>query len=205
MLSNVTNTVMLTTKCSSGCTHCPFSNPALEKLFLAPANVQKIISQFTGRLTVISGGEPFEHPGISVILKNLSELKVPLRIATGGFLDLTPWMYQLKTLRLNGPLQGISMGTDVLSSRVNHSKWVPIWKNNICLLFEAQIPYSLTFSIETDLELTRLDLWKWQNLFDSKPEFIYLRYSQEDLLQEWIRKIQNSFKAVPIIQDKCFS
>lgn len=120
-------------------------------------------------------------------------------------MDLAPWINKLKLLsRPTGTLQGISMGTDVLSSRVNHSKWVPIWKNNIRLLFESQIPYSLTFSIGTDLELTQLDLWKWRDLFDSKPEFIYLRYSENDLLQGWIQKIQSSFEAIPIIQDNIF-
>jgi len=64
---------MLTTKCSSGCMHCPFSNPGLEKLFLAPATVQKIMSQSSEGLTILSGGEPFEHPEISEILKNLGE------------------------------------------------------------------------------------------------------------------------------------
>jgi len=146
MLSEIANTIMLTTKCSSGCTHCPFSNPDLEKLFLAPTMVQKIMSQSSDRLTVLSGGEPFEHPQISEILTNLSKQTTPFRIAIGGFVDLNPWINKLKHLNLLGSFLGISMRTDVLSSRVNHSDWVPIWKNNIQLFFEFQIPYSLTFS-----------------------------------------------------------
>jgi len=163
------------------------------------------MSQHPERLAVLSGGEPFEHPEISEILKNLSKQTIPFRIATGGFVDLTPWINKLKFLsRPTGTLQGISMGTDVLSSRVNHSKWAPIWKNNIRLFFESQIPYSLTFSIGPDLDFTRLNLWKWTDLFDGKPEFIYLRYSKKELLQEWLHKIQSNFEAIPIIQDDIF-
>lgn len=202
MSRNVANTIMLTTKCSSGCMHCPFSNPDLEKLFLTPTIVQRIMRQSPERLTVLSGGEPFEHPEISEILKKIGTESIPFRIATGGFVDLSPWINMLKFLsRPPGALQGISMGTDVLSSRINHSNWVPIWKNNIRLFFESQIPYSLTISIGSDLDFTRLNLWNWTGLFEGKPEFIYLRYDNNDLLHEWIKKIQNNFKAIPIIQD----
>jgi len=196
-------TIMLTTKCSSGCMHCPFSNPDLEKLFLAPTVIQKIMSQSLETLIVLSGGEPFEHPEISQILINLSKQTTPFRIATGGFVDLGPWISKLKLLsRPSGVLQGISVGTDVLSSRVNHSNWIPVWKNNIRFFFEFQIPYSLTFSVGTDLDFTRLNLWKWADLFDGKPEFIYLRYSNKNALQEWVQKIQDTFESVPIIQDE---
>ena len=36
------------------------------------------------------------------------------------------------------------MGTDVISSRVDHSHWVTTWKNNIQQLCQFQIPFSLT-------------------------------------------------------------
>jgi organic radical activating enzyme len=85
-------------------------------------------------LTVISGGEPFEHPQIFEILRRLSNQSNYFRIATGGFIDLTPWIDILKSLSYKkGTLQGISMGTDVLSTRVRHSRWVPTWRKNISL------------------------------------------------------------------------
>ncbi len=205
-MRKIANTIMLTTKCSSGCRHCPFSNPNLEKLFLTRSAVQKIASQLPSVLTVLSGGEPFEHPEISDILRDLSKQTTPFRIATGGFVDLTPWINQLKLIASpRRPLKGISMGTDVLSSRVNHPNWVPIWKNNIRLLVEFQIPYSLTFSIGTDLVFIHLNLWKWADLLDNKPEFIFLRYSHPSLIQKWIKKINNHFKGVLIIQDEAAS
>jgi hypothetical protein len=99
-------------------------------------------------LIVLSGGEPFEHPEIAEILMALNKQKKAFRIATGGFVNLNPWINNLKILSANGPLQGISMGTDVISSRVNHSNWVPVWKNNIKLFFEYQIPILLHFHLE---------------------------------------------------------
>lgn len=205
MTVETANTIMLTTKCSGGCSHCPFSNPDLEKLFLAPNIIETIINQSPGRLAILSGGEPFEHPMISDILTNLGKQTLPFRIATGGFIDLNPWIATLKHLsRIKGGLQGISLGTDVLSTRVTHSNWVPIWKNNIQLFFEFQIPYSLTFSIENDFDVTRLNLWDWADQFNGKPDFIYIRYSNDILLQKWMGPVIDSFKGIPIIYDNIF-
>lgn len=195
-------TIMLTTKCSAKCKHCPFSNPKLEHLFLDSEKVQNIVSQSVGKLTILSGGEPFEHAEISKILTGLSFQTNPFRIATGGFVDLTPWIEVLKVLsNSHGCLEGISMGTDVLSSRVDHSQWVPMWENNIRLFFQFKVPYSLTFTLDTDVDFFRFDLWKWSNFFQDTPKFIYLRYQQEALLNEWVKKIKGTFGNIPIIQD----
>ncbi len=203
MSGELASTVLVTTKCSGGCQHCPFSNPDLEKLFLAPKLIKTIMTQTASRLTVLSGGEPFEHPQISEILTDLGKQTNSFRIATGGFVDLAPWVDKLKFLsRPAGPLRGISIGTDVLSSRVDHSKWIPIWKSNIRLFFESQIPYSLTFTTGSDLDFSRLDLWKWTGLFEGKPEFIYLRHAQDDLLDEWVRKLKDTFGDILIIHDE---
>lgn len=161
------------------------------------------MSQLSGSLTILSGGEPFEHPEIAEILDTLGCQANPFRIATGGFIDLSPWIDQLCSLsRLRGPLEGISMGTDILSSRVDHSKWVSTWINNLQLFAKFQIPYSLTITLGSSLAFTRLDLGKWKALFEDKPQFIYLRHSREDFLDEWILNIRDVFGDIDIIQDE---
>jgi hypothetical protein len=175
----------------------------LEKLFLAPQTIQEIMHQTAAKLTVLSGGEPFEHPQITEILTEMAKQPHPFRIATGGFVDLSPWIEKLLTLSLaSGALDGVSMGTDVLSSRVDHSQWVQIWKENIRLLSKFQIPYSLTLTLGGNLDFIWLNLWKWTDSFDSMPEFIYLRYSRGDLLEDWIHKLQNTFGEIPIVPDE---
>lgn len=71
MSSEITTTIMLTTKCSAKCKHCPFSNLKLEHLFLDLETVQNVLSQSAGKLTILSGGESFEHAEISKILADL--------------------------------------------------------------------------------------------------------------------------------------
>lgn len=206
MTIEIANTILLTTSCSGGCAHCPFSNPNMEKLFLSPKQIQQIINRSNINLTVLSGGEPFEHPDISEILIFLSEKLTPFRIATGGFVNLSPWIDQLKYLyHRKGSFKGMSMGTDVLSRRVHHSRWIPNWKRNIQLLSESGIPYSLTLTLGYDLEFIHLNLLEWSNKFESKPEFIYLRYEEEILLQQWLQKIRITFLDSPIIQEQLMS
>ncbi len=77
---------------------------------------------------VLSGGEPFEHPEILKILTSLPEVTTPFRIATGGFVKFDLWIEQLQILsKQNTAFKGISMGTDVLSNRINQeivNSWV---------------------------------------------------------------------------------
>lgn len=203
MSKEVANTVMLTTKCSGACKHCPFSKLDLEKLFLSRQKLQEMMSQASSRLTILSGGEPFEHREISEILADMGKQTHPFRIATGGFVDLSLWIDELVSLSVpRGPLEGISIGTDVISSRVDHSRWVPIWVDNIQLLSRSRVPYSLTLTIGNDLNFTWLNLWSWKEFFDSKPEFIYLRYSRGSILGEWMEKLKNTFGETPILQDE---
>lgn len=156
----------------------------------------------SGKLIVLSGGEPFEHPDISEILSLPFEQTPPFRIATGGFVDLSPWIEKLKYLnRPEGPLQGISIGTDVLSKRVVDSRWVQTWQSNIQLLGKFKIPYSLTFTIGPDLDFLWLHIWNWTDFFEEKPTFIYLRHSRNDLINDWMGKIYKSFGEIRIIVD----
>ncbi|MGA8164279.1 MAG: radical SAM protein [Waddliaceae bacterium] len=200
----IDSTVMITTQCSAGCQHCPYSNPQLKKLFLNVKTVKQLVDENSkGKtLTVLSGGELFEHPKIKEILEELINSTGPFRIASGGFVDLSPWINQLRTLSdTKRSLQGISMGTDILSSRVNHSNWVPTWVNNIQLLSQSQISYSLTLSLPNDLVFSHFDIWRWMDYFDSKPAFIYILHHAEEHINELTKKIKSTFCKVPIIYD----
>lgn len=202
MSNAVAKTVMMTTKCSGGCSHCPFSNSSLEKLFLPTERIIKILNQTTEKLAILSGGEPFEHPDISEILTHLSEIKTPFRIATGGFVDLDPWVNELIYLsNHNNAFKGISLGTDVLSNRINHSDWVPIWERNVHLLIQAQVSFSLTLTISPDFQLDQFDLFSWTETFKGMPEFIYLRHLNDEYHDIWIEKIHATFEKTPIIRD----
>ncbi len=194
------NTIMTTTQCSGGCTHCPFSNPLLDKLFLPTESIVSLVNQ-SEKLAILSGGEPFEHPEILKILIELSTTIIPFRIATGGFIELDKWIDKLKELsQSNIAFKGISMGTDVLSNRVLHSNWVPVWQHNINSLIDAKIPFSLTLTIDSEFELNRFNLFSWTEIFKDMPEFIYLRYrGDEDI---WIKRIKDGFENAPILLDK---
>ena len=203
MNSESVNTVMLTTKCSAGCVHCPFSNPSLKHLFLSSEKIEIILNQSKSELIVFSGGEPFEHPEIASILTKLSSEAGLFRIATGGFIDLSQWFDQLKNLlKIPCGFQGISFGTDVVSSRVNDFKWVSIWKNNIIFCHRHKIPYSLTFTVDPYLKFTGLNILRWNTIFDDTfPEFIYLRYSDDSIATKWIKTLSRTFSNISIIKD----
>lgn len=197
---------MLTTICSAGCSHCPFSNPRLEPLHLSADTLIKILNQTNEKLAVLSGGEPFEHPEISKILNNLSEVTIPVRIATGGFVKLDPWIEQLEILsKQNAAFKGISIGTDVLSNRVTRSVWAAIWEHNIHLLIKAHVPFSLTFTISPEFQLDYFSLSSWTKTFNGMPEFIYLRYSDVNHKNAWLERIQAAFGYVIILQDDIHS
>ncbi len=89
-MTSEANLVLVTTMCSGGCQYCPFSRDGLEKSFLSPKIIEKIMSGGTNKLTILSGGEPFEHPEISKILTSLGKQTQVFRVATGGFINLVP-------------------------------------------------------------------------------------------------------------------
>lgn len=194
-------TIMLSTICSGGCRHCPFSNLSLEQLNLEVNVIDKIITESLGNLIVLSGGEPFQHPQIKEILELLPSYQNKyFRIATGGFVCLFPWLHKLKYLCHNGSLLGISIGTDVISSRVAHDEWLPIWQANIKYVAEMEIPYSLTFTLNEDLKFFKINFESWDRNF-KKPEFLYLRYPKNFNLNPWLNDLQRYFSNIPMLQD----
>ncbi len=194
-------TITLTTKCSGGCRHCPFSMEGLPPLSMEPSVAVKMSKQSNSQLLIFSGGEPFEHPDILILLQSLSLERKSFRIATGGFVDLSCWVETLKHLHFFGALQGISIGTDVISSRVNDARWVLPWKRNIQLLIKAKISFSLTITVGNDLVFTHFNLWEWDRRFVKNPEFIYVRYADEELAKEWTRQIATTFRGVNVVLD----
>lgn len=203
MNSELAHILSITTKCSAGCSHCPFADPEMERLDLPLNAILRILRESNKPLTVISGGEPFEYPFITEILSMSIQYSSSFRIATGGFIDLSPWIEALQSLyHSTNFFQGISMGTDILSARVNHDRWVPIWRKNINLLAQVRIPYSLTFTVGCDnMSANDFNIWDWKEHFESLPAFIYLRYSEEEKKQNMIHKIKNVFSDVPILED----
>ncbi len=201
MTSTFPEIISLTTLCTAGCSHCPYADSNLQKLFLSPSIVSQIANNSSQKLIILTGGEPMLHPKISEVLEGFSDSSIPFRVATGGFVDLRPWVHQFKDLKRKGILQGISVGTDVISQRVSSSKWVNIWKSNILLLQENKIPYSLTMTIDSEFKFTWFDVWSWKGFQCSNPDFIYLRYSDPNDRKFWIKKIEKRFECVPVVTD----
>lgn len=193
--------ISLTTMCSAGCSHCPYSNSELPKLFLKTSSINHIANTTSSSLIILTGGEPLQHPELTNILINLSNNHTPFRLATGGFINLNPWIDLFHSLHEKRIFQGVSLGTDVISQRVSSSKWVKTWILNIQLLQMHNVPYSLTMTIDPHLDFKWFDLWQWKRFNKGKPEFIYLRYLDEKRKKLWIQKIIKTFDALPIIED----
>lgn len=174
MTSNFALPIMLTTKCSAKCTHCPFSNPNLKELHLPTEMALKAIDNSNHELFVLSGGEPFEYPDLTKLLLCLRGRKKLFRIATGGFIDLTPW---IKTIKETLECTGISIGTDVFFERsLFFSR--DSWQKNVDLLNEHCIPYSITLTILNGQNLSSFqEIKAMKNL---NPEFYYIRLPNEN-------------------------
>lgn len=192
-------TVMLTTQCSAGCSHCPFSDPKLEKLHLPLSVAKRMMGNPEFGLTVVSGGEPFEHPGIGELLSELVSHSFPFRIATGGFVDLDPWSTRLAELsHCNPNFEGLSMGTDVLTGRCPNPALSKVWTENLRLLNRLHIPYSITITLGQELEPKLLDDLTAQGC---RPEFIYLRHSNDTALAAWRARIEECFPGMRVIDE----
>ncbi|MGK5594769.1 MAG: radical SAM protein [Parachlamydiaceae bacterium] len=92
MRSLLPDIISLTTMCTAGCSHCPYSNPELPKLFLDTSSIKHIANTTSSSLIILTGGEPLLHPAITSILVDLSHDYNPFRLTTGGFIDFSPWV-----------------------------------------------------------------------------------------------------------------
>lgn len=192
---------MITTQCSGGCSHCLFASPELKRLNLDSSKVIELAHKTSSGMVIISGGEPFQHPEISKILADFRDSGLMFRVATGGFVDLSAWLEILSLLFREKRLQGISVGTDVISSRVISGKWDEIWKHNIHLLSINNIPFSFTLTIDYAFNFERSAFFEWISQKKYSPTFIYLRYQSECLANKWMKMIKEVLPNVPILPE----
>jgi len=165
-------TLMLTTECSAGCSQCPFSNPGMVKRHLPLEKVKRVLAESSNALVVVSGGEPFEYFEIHSLLEDLESGEVPLRIATGGHIDLEPFLPKLKKIQ---SLQGVSLGTDVLTLRVSFDRRLDaVWLKNVYILQKEGIPISITVTTGDDLVDIKA-LAEFLKCHDVRPQFFYIR------------------------------
>ncbi len=162
--------------------------------------MRKIAKNDAG-LLVISGGEPFEHPDILCFLDDLIHCQTPFRIATGGGISLTPYLSHLVELaRNNANFRGLSLGTDIISSRCTRPDLIWIWTENLQTLKKSSLSYSVTLTLGPGINEAVLDLLDCEA---SKPEFFYLRdvnhFTESATL--WKQKILAKFGEVEIIDD----
>ncbi|XGC80100.1 hypothetical protein ACES2L_12260 [Bdellovibrio bacteriovorus] len=166
--------------------------------FLPLSAIERIFALTNEELVVLSGGEPFEYDHLPGLFELLKEVKAPFRIATGGHIPLANHGADLKNMPR---FVGISLGTDVLSPRspkyMEHKK---IWAANVAFLNNHQIPYSLTFTVQGDLNLSKLV--SETSALGSAPEFIYLRISSNKNKQLVQESLQQSFPETFIITDE---
>lgn len=199
--AQVAKTLLLTTQCNAGCQHCPFSSLKMEPRWLSLKSALRIIEKAEEKLIVISGGEPLEHPEIADILKQELHDQKKFRVATGGYIDISPY---ISVLKKNKSFHGISMGTDVISNRCNNRTHYEIWQKNIINLNSTQTAYSLTFTIAEDLEPLE-SLLKKMNLIDLRPSFIYVRAKKANFNQENREILGRQFGTTPLFFDELMS
>lgn len=149
MIAPTSLLLKITDYCSARCMHCPFS-PDKKTNEVSINDISKILNQSNQPVTIISGGEPFEHKDFKeVILLVDSFNKSIFRIATGGHIPIKSYSTTLSNL---GQFTGISLGTDImLNSRNTNKELKNIWISNLEFLKEAHIPYSITFTLGSDL------------------------------------------------------
>lgn len=188
---------MLTTQCSAGCGHCPFSSEMMEKLHLDLNSVLKFIDKNKSQQLTLSGGEPFEYRFISDLLMNLQSRSIRFRVATGGHIDLNPWISLLKA---QIGFLGLSMGTDILIQ----TESIPQkrkWHQNLRLLASEKIPFSFTLTLlsESQTSIFEDELSKT----DYMPEFIYCRISPQVSVQaqkDFFAKISSYWNCPVLIE-----
>jgi MoaA/NifB/PqqE/SkfB family radical SAM enzyme len=200
MPTNSVQTVMITTRCSAGCSHCPFSAQGLEKLSMPALTLKQILNP--ALLAVISGGEPFEHENAEEMLLSLTSYQGAFRIASGGFVPMKKFQEPLTMLRREAiGFQGISLGTDVLTARNNKAELKNVWAENVRFLKEIKVPYSITITLGAELSATLV-----KELFESgaQPDFFYVRHRAHasENLANWLQQFAEHFPRTQTMVDQ---
>ncbi|MDW2114272.1 hypothetical protein R7035_12185 [Vibrio sp. 1731] len=141
-------TVYVNSGCNAKCYHCPYgSAPSL-----LTENASNEISNSSEGIILFSGGEPLElkfNEIKDLINDCLKNYKI-FRIATGGHIPLNYIARNLASIPL---FSGFSIGTDVIikSRNNNFAKYSLIWSENINILDDLNINYSITISLSKDI------------------------------------------------------
>lgn len=155
--------------CSAGCNHCPFSKN--ERWFSVDDVVQQAKLNESGFVT-ITGGEPLEHPGIQRIVSKLQQLEIPYRLATGGHIDLASY-----EAIFDSPLfMGISLGTDVVSTRNCSDENKAMWEKNLNYIYHKDMSWSLTVTLGKGFEFSEVASFVGSKL----PNFVMINAVDND-------------------------
>lgn len=178
--------------CNAGCNHCPFGDSTEPTTIFSVHSIIREVENSPQPLLVISGGEPLLYPHLKALLDKLQYVSDKIiRIATGGHIDITPFL-----AGLNFPtFSGISLGTDIWMPERNLNIHLRVsWLKNIVVLNQEKIPYSLTFTLDPQIDVAQL-----LAQFDAKvvmPDFIMINEleSAKDVgLSEKIEQISQHF------------
>ncbi len=194
-MDNLAKTIMVTTKCSAGCVHCPFSSSEMKNLSLSVERIIFLMESSQEELVILSGGEFFEYGQLTHLFEKLKMKSIKkFRIATGNYIPLNSYIQELRNLQ---NLDGISIGTDTF--RDNPDQWI----NNLRLLQTKHIPYSLTFTLIKKYPFFLDFFLAVLAHYTLKPQFIYLRVDEDSLIakKDEIQKLKTYFNATPFIED----
>jgi hypothetical protein len=224
MLNPQAETLIITSKCSGGCTPCPFGSGLLPQRFLPAEQIVERLRSSEAPLVVLTGGEPLEHPDflrlVGLIESEMArESLAPFRIATGGHIAFS--LCLLERLKRIPSFTGVSLGTDVLtevcSRRADHSV---TWKSNVELFNAMNVCYSLTLTThktgsKAACEIVSSPLPVGAQFDDSfalllcavelgaQPEFIYLRTAALDSMNdELVKIIKDQFAGAQILIER---
>lgn len=136
--------LLISSSCQAKCLHCPYGKEdkhnerSLKSLFHE-------IDITNPRPLLITGGEPFECRHLFPVILKLENNQRLYRIASGGHIPMKPFLSSLQVTKF---LSGISLGTDVLiSSRNPKQNFLLIWHNNLKLIKQHKISYSITITL----------------------------------------------------------
>lgn len=192
------NLILISTLCSARCFHCPFGNKKNEKHLEQEKIIEKINNSHFP-LVVLSGGEPFEHPQLKDILKEIRNIKDKIfRLCTGGHIPLKKFFPHLKNMT---NFTGISMGTDILFPQRNDQILSEIFWKNIEDLNNNNIDYSITLTLGNDIKLNTIETIMTNH--PMRPAFILIQnrddqHFNQSMLDSIIQIIDTNFPGIVI-------
>lgn len=191
----VYNLIICNNFCKAGCYHCPYSKDGM--VSLDEITSVHYIFDIDSDLVILSGGEPFEleYSALHKYISMCVICKKYFRIATGGHINIKPYLGLLKSILF---FSGLQFGTDVISRtrNINAESYKDIWKANINDCEQNSIDYSITITLSKDFDLEDV-LVQIQTLL---PSFILLNFIDFDSTAyiDEINLIRNAFPLIEI-------